>query len=158
MCLAVKLHALINELHALHEVIVYSFKGATLQKHTTKSKQSKCVPGWTAEQSLARDRSLFLHRLWVSNDRPESGWVFDIVRCTRSKYHYMVCNLKRTRVTQIRAALGMALLLNGNLDYSRELKKIRGKIRSVTFVIDGFTESKDITNAFASKYSVLTTV
>ena len=68
----------------------------------------------------------------------------------------MVRNLKRTRDTQIRPALGRALLLNGNRDYSRELKKIRGKNRSVTSVIDrGFTESKDIANAFASKYSVL---
>ena len=51
--------------------------------------------------------------------------------------------------------MGKALLLNGNRDYSRELKKIREKIRSVTSVPDGFTESKDIANAFASKYSVL---
>ena len=113
------------------------------------------MSGWTTEHSLARDRSLFWHRLWVSNDKPESGWVFDIMRCTRSKYHYMVRNLKRTRDTKIRAALGRALLRNGNRDYSRELKKIRERIRSVTSVIDEFTESKDIANAFASKYSVL---
>ena len=67
----------------------------------------------------------------------------------------MVRNLKRKRDTQIRADLWRALLLNGNRDYSRELKKIREIIRSVTSVIDGFTESKDIANAFASKYSVL---
>ena len=67
----------------------------------------------------------------------------------------MVRNLKRTRDTQIRAALGRALLRNGNREYSRELKKIRERIRSVTSVIDEFTESKDIANAFASKYSVL---
>ena len=66
----------------------------------------------------------------------------------------MVRNLKRTSDTQIRAAWGRALLLNGNRDYSRELKKIRGKIRSVISVIDGFTESMDIANAFASKYIV----
>ena len=35
------------------------------------------------------------------------------------------------------------------------LRKSEGQIRSVTSVIDGFTESKDIANAFASKYSVL---
>ena len=51
--------------------------------------------------------------------------------------------------------MGKALLLNGNRDYSRELKKIREKIRGVTSVPDGFTESKDIADAFASKYSVL---
>ena len=70
----------------------------------------------------------------------------------------MVRNLKRTRDTQIRAALGRALLLNGNRDYSRELKKIRGNFfRSVISVIDGYTgtESKDIANAFANKYSVI---
>ena len=119
----------INEF-ALHESIVYSCRETTRCNisHTTKSKQSRCVPGWTAEHSFARDRSLFWHRLWVSNDKPDSGWVFDIMLCTRSKYHYMVHNLKRTRDTQIRAALGRALLLNGNRDYSRKLKKIGGKV------------------------------
>ena len=94
--------------------------------HTTKSKQSRCVPGWTAEHSLARDRSLFWYRLWISNDNQNID-VSLIMRCTRSKYHYMVRKLKRTRDTQIRVSLGKALLLNGNRDYSRELKKIREK-------------------------------
>ena len=149
----------VARLHALHESIVYSCREATRCSisHTTKSKQSRRVPGWTTvlNTPLPGTVSFFWHRLWVSNVKPESGWVFNIMRCTRSKYHYMVRNLKRTRDTQIRASLGRSLLLNGNRDYSRELKKIRRKIRSVTSVIDGFTESKDIANAFASKYSVL---
>ena len=51
----------INELHALHESIVYSCREATRGNisHTTKSKQSRCVPVWTTEHSLAMDRSFF---------------------------------------------------------------------------------------------------
>ena len=57
-----KIHDCINELHALHELIVYSCKEATRCSfsQTTKSKQSRCVLRWKAEHSLARDRSLFL--------------------------------------------------------------------------------------------------
>ncbi len=77
------------------------------------------------------------------------------MRATRSKYHYMIRKLKRSRDLHIRGAMGRALLSHDNRDYWNEIKKIRGKGRSNATVINGCTQSKDIANLFADKYKLL---
>ena len=67
----------------------------------------------------------------------------------------MVRSLKRLRDLQIRCALGRALVSHRNRDYWREVRKIRGKKKSNDAVVNGFTESQDIANKFANKYSLL---
>ena len=71
---------------------------------------STCVPGWTAEHSLARDRSTFWHHLWISNDKPEHDWIASIMKSTRTQYHYLIRKLKRSRDSQIRGAFGEPFL------------------------------------------------
>ena len=77
------------------------------------------------------------------------------MRYTRSKYHYLVRSLKRSRDPQIRCALGRYLLSHNNRDYWKEISKIRSKCRSSSSVINGYNDSTDIANEFASKYNVL---
>ena len=67
----------------------------------------------------------------------------------------MVRSLKRSKDLQIRGALGRALVSHRNRDYWREVRKIRGKKKSNAAVVNGYTESKDIANEFANKYSLL---
>ena len=61
----------------------------------------------------------------------------------------------RSRDLQIRCALGRSLLSYNNRDYWKEISKIRSKCRSSSSVINGYTDSTDIANEFASKYNVL---
>ena len=77
------------------------------------------------------------------------------MRYTRSKYHYLVRSLKRSRDLQIRCSLGRSLLSHNNRDYWKEISKIRSKCRSSSSVINGYNDSSDIANEFASKYNVL---
>ena len=77
------------------------------------------------------------------------------MKYTRLKYHYLVRGLKRSRDLQIRCALGRSLLSYNNRDYWKEISKIRSKCRSSSSVINGYTDSTDIVNEFASKYNVL---
>ena len=77
------------------------------------------------------------------------------MRCTRSKYNYLVRSLKRSRDLQIRCTLDRSLLSYDNRDYWKEISKIRSKCRSSSSVINGYTDSTDIVNEFASKYNVL---
>ena len=92
----------INELHPVYTHIVHSCVSATTTIPYIKAingKQRMCIPGWAWEHSLARDRSLFWHRLWIDNDRPEDGWVATLMRSIRSRYHYLIRNLKCSRAT-----------------------------------------------------------
>ena len=77
------------------------------------------------------------------------------MRYTRSKYHYLVCSLKRSRDLQIRCALGRSLLSHNNRDYWKEISKIRSECRSSSSVINRYNDSSDIANKFASKYNIL---
>ena len=77
------------------------------------------------------------------------------MRSTRSKYHYLVRSLKRSRDLHIRCALGRSLLSHNNRDYWKEISKIRSKCRSSSSVVNGYNDSTDISNEFASKYNVL---
>ena len=79
------------------------------------------------------------------------------MKSTRAQYHYLIRKLKRSRDSQIRGAFGRALLRRSpnNRDYWKEVRKLRDKKSTVSTVVDGFTDCKDIANTFASKYKLL---
>ena len=150
----------VETIHALHNSFTYACQKATSMAipHTgivDSSSKRTCVPGWSPEHSLAIDQSLFWHKLWITNDKPDSEWVAENMQHTRSRYNYMVRSLKRSRDFQISGALGRALISHRNRDYWREARKIREENKSNAAVVNGYTESKDIANKFANKYSLL---
>ena len=144
----------------LHDNILESYIKATIRaisrsKPLCKNKRRTIIPGWTYKHAIARDLSLLWHSIWIDNDKPETGWVSEIISYTRSKYHYLVRSLKRSRDQQIRCALGSSLFSHNNRDYWKEISKIRYKCRSSSYFINGYNDSTDIVNEFASKYNVL---
>ena len=48
------------------------------------------MPGWNEHVQAQHDTSLFWHDIWVQCGRPHNGEVADIMRRTRSRYHYAV--------------------------------------------------------------------
>ena len=133
-----------HEIYQLHDTITHACSEAARVAIPVTSmggkRVSTCVAGWTAEHSLARDRSTFWHRLWISNDKPEHGWIASIMKSTRAQYHYLIRKLKRSRDSQIRGAFGRALLRRSpnNRDYWKEVRKLRDKKSTVSTVVDGF--------------------
>ena len=79
------------------------------------------------------------------------------MKSIRAQYHYLIRKLKRSRDYQIRGAFGRALLRRSpnNRDYWKEVRKLTDKKSTVSTVVDGFTDCKDIANTFASKYKLL---
>ena len=61
---------------------------------------------------------------------------------------------ERSRDLQIRYALGR-FIISQKRDYWKETSKIISKCRSSSSVINGYNDSTDIANEFASKYNVL---
>ena len=61
-----------------------------LPKTGAKKGSSKVIPGWNEHVQAQHDTSLFWHDIWVQCGRPHNGEVADIMRRTRSGYHYAV--------------------------------------------------------------------
>ena len=67
---------------------------------------SKCIikpvrmSGWNIDMSIAREKSLFWHGLWILCGKPETGQVAMIMRFTRNNDHYKI--KKRMRVGLVR--------------------------------------------------------
>ena len=90
-----------STIYQLHDNILESCIKATVtisgSKPLCKNKRRTIIPGWTDDHTITRNRSLFWHSIWIDNDKPETGWVSEIIRYTRSKYHNLVRSLKQSR-------------------------------------------------------------
>ena len=58
----------------------------TIPRTKPRSK-SGCIPGWTEFVAPLRARSIFWHNLWLDCGKPHTGYVADIMRKTRARYH-----------------------------------------------------------------------
>ena len=48
------------------------------------------MSGWNIDMSIAREKSLFWHGLWILCGKAETGQVARIMRFTRNNYHYKI--------------------------------------------------------------------
>ena len=61
------------------------------------------MSGWNIDMSIAREKYLFGHGLWIHCCKPETGQVARIMRFTRNNYHYKIRKMKnesRSRAKQ----------------------------------------------------------
>lgn len=118
-------------------------------------KGKKKMYNWDNEVKAKREKAIFWHKLWVSNNRPTSGWVFEIRKNTRREYHIAVKNIMKT-IKDRQASVVVEKLQEGkNCDFWREIKKISGKNTPSPAVIDDTVDVKGIADLFAEKYNVL---
>ncbi len=145
-----------EKLNQFTDDIIHACSSATISSipisKPIRSKQ--CIPGWTVQLSEARDRSIFWHRLWIDNDKPDQGWVVSIMRSTRSRYHYQLRKLRRSRIIHVQQAICKDLLCNSK-DYWKEVRKVRGKNSVVPANVNGIREPQGIATEFALKYDLL---
>ena len=71
-----------------------------------------------------------------------------VIQCLQVRWNSLVSD-------RFSIALGRSLLFHNNRDYWKEISMIRSKCRSSSSVVNGYNDSTDILNKFASKYNVL---
>jgi hypothetical protein len=113
------------------------------------------VPGWNDFVAPFREKSLFWHHVWIENGRPRHGVIADIMRRTRSAYHYAIKHVNRQREDIINERFAVALAVNNDRNFWHEAKRIRDATRSCSCNIDGLSSSNDIANLFAKTYEKL---
>ena len=123
-----------------------------LPKTGAKKRSSKVIPGWNEHVQARHDTSLFWHDIWVQCGRPHNGEVADIMRRTRSRYHYAVKYVikEETRIKSNR----MAETINEGNDRNlwTEVHRLKKSCHFLPNVIYGHIGSEDIADLFSSKF------
>ena len=85
----------------------------------------KAIPGWTDEVEPFRKESMYWHRVWLSEDRPNHGWLHATMVKKRTQYHYAVRRLKR-KSDLIQAGKLFEASMQGDINLLKEMKSVRG--------------------------------
>lgn len=113
----------------------------------------KTVPGWTEQVAPEKETSLFWHWLWLEAGKPNTGYVYNIMKRTRHKYHYAVrcCKKKKLNNQKIKLAEN----ISDPKEFWKELKKLNPANKITTETMDNVNGNENITNILYDKYKTL---
>ena len=118
--------------------------------------RKKCngeIVGWNDTIKPEREHSLFWHWLWLECGKPNHGYVYDIMKRTRARYHYAIRCAKRNEYETRK--LKLASTKCGSSDMWRELKKISPIAKNIPSTVDEACGGPEIAELFVEKYETL---
>ena len=87
-----------NEIDELCHLIIECCISASLESIPLSRPGGKDIPGWTDQVKPERDQSLFWHWMWMEAGKPRNGYIYDIMKRTKHRYHYAVRCCKRQKL------------------------------------------------------------
>ena len=126
------------------------------QKSIPKSKSSSTrIPGWNDYVRPLREDCIFWHQIWQQCGSPVAGWVAQVRRVTRAKYHKAVRYVKHRRHEIIAQKMADSLISDSQRDLWRESRKINSAGKPSPSNVDGRTGDGHIANVFVQNYKEL---
>ena len=116
--------------------------------------QNRVVTGWNDLVRGKRDDAMFWHERWIEAGRPNDGWITEMRRRTRARYHAAVKNVKRNKDRIIKQKTANSLNDSNPLKFWANISKMKSSKNSASSVIDG-CKGQHACKAFKNKYSVL---
>jgi len=144
-----------NDIDKLCSSIIQCCLNAGKQSIPSRVKFKHCIPGWKEYVKPERERSLFWHWIWLESDKPNNGYVYDIMKKTRSQYHYAVRYAKKNEFNIKKQKLAESISNNSNM--WKELKKINPNRRNMPSTVDNACGADEIAELFVTKYEQLLT-
>ena len=92
-----------------------------------------------------KDRSLLWHWIWCESGRPNSGFIYDIMKRTRHQYHYAVRCCKKNKLKIQKEVSKKYFAYQGFLE---GIKKINHTNKITTEVMDDVYGNENITTLF----------
>ena len=150
-----------NDIEVFHDSIVRSCLNAaelTIPHSVTVNanlSRRQSIAGWSDSVRESRDTAIFWHSIWKSCQSPRNGWVADIRRKTRARYHYAVKRAKQQENACKANKLANSFLARDKRDFWTNVRYARGKKTCNPSVIDGINGNESIGDLFAQKYASL---
>jgi len=111
--------------------------------------------GWKEFVQSYKNEAIQWHKLWKSNHSPHTGYLADMRKTSRSRYHYAVRYVKQHEEVIAETKLADCLVNNKDKQFWQEVKKKKGIRSQVPNSIDNKSDEQDICNVFADKYNSL---
>ena len=99
-----------------------------------------------------KEKALFWHQLWKSNNCPKQVFIADIRRKTRARYHQAIRLTKQNNETNKANAMTRSFLKNNSQNFWSAVRKEHKKTRNIINNIDDIDNVQGIANLFAEKY------
>ena len=106
------------------------------------SKKSKTIPGWNEHVERHKQTSQFWHFIWKECGSPPQGEIAQIMRSTRSKYHYAIRYVKKNEEIMRKNAMAKSISENNSRDLWKEVYKVRSKSNTGSQCMDQATGMK----------------
>ena len=84
-------------------------------------KKSKKIPGWNEHVERHKQTSQFWHFIWKECGSPPQGEIAQIMRSTRSKYHYAIRYVKKNEEMLRKNAMAKSISENNSRDLWKEV-------------------------------------
>ena len=134
-----------------NSIIASCTKAANITIPSCKPKSvASEVHGWSDEVEPEHNRSLFWHWIWLESDKPRSGFVYDIMKRTRHRYHYAIRSCKKQK-QEIQKRKLIENISNSK-DFWSEIIKINPSSKLISNTIDQANGNHEITQLFYHKY------
>ena len=144
----------ITETYSKIVEILSKASGETLP-HTSQSKDAKIIPGWKEYVKEHSDRAHMWHNIWLHDGRPTQGYLADIRRKTRLKYHYTLRRVVKDNERMRNERMAEAISENNDRVLWDEVKKMTKTNSKLPNMMDDQSDQADITNIFSNKYKTL---
>ena len=118
-------------------------------------KSSKVMPGWNDQVQQLKEEALSWHAYWKAHGRPTSGYVAEMHRIIRARYHRAMRHIEKEATKIQSEKMAQSILSDGSRGVWPEVRKIKGKKGKMACSMDGCNDNDDIANIFSEKYMEL---
>ena len=91
--------------------------------------------------------------MWLESGKPNTGFIDQIMKCTRHQYHYAVRRCESNTLNIQKQWL--AENIHNSTNFWREIKKINLANKLSTTIMDNANGDKEITSLLVNKYETL---
>ena len=129
----------------MHDDIISACIDASDNIPITK-KNRKNLPGWNKFVRPEKEKALFWRSIWINNGSPRQGYVADIMRRTRAKYHYAIKRIRNNSQLIKKRVMARVVTQKCSRQLRTEVRKLRDCKSNLANCIDKKTGSESVTH------------
>ena len=106
------------------------------------------MPGWNDQVQQLKEEALSWHAYWKAHGRPTSGYVAEMHRIIRARYHRAIRHIEKEATKVQSEKMAQSILSDGSRGVWPEVRNIKGKKGKMACSMDGCNDNDDIANIF----------